>query len=176
MEPGKRFRFRSHFRVLFVVSGVVALFCAIYVWEPWKPLRFRRPATQAYEAISKDLYKELQTTQNDGWNGTYFANRKDGVLMSLTIARNSGWIFECYDSNGNYDRNFGRLYFSSDRNVIHLEPTFSSEHLPTNVYPLKRDKISFLISSNEVDKFNASTASGTDLLSSGKSEFLAREE
>lgn len=176
MAPGRRLYLRWRVSAIFYAVVVFAMVSAFYAREPWKEERFRRQASKDYNLISEALRRELTSSENVGWGGTYFANRKDGLLMALTIGENSGWIFESVDNNGRYDRNYGQLLFDESANSIHLMPTFRSQYLPKVLYPMRMGRASFLIGPTEMPDFLVANAQQANWTTAHQSEYLIRKE
>ena len=162
----------KRFSRLFLLVAVVAPSCCLYIWEPWKAPRFRRTATTAYNSISANLIREIELSQNEGWNGNYLAIRDDEVVMSLTIGKDSGFIFESFVSGGSYDRNYGRVEIN--QNTIHLIPEYESLYLQPRLIGLQKGSWKFLVGAEELQAFEDSELLGETWLAKEKCEFLIR--
>lgn len=121
-------------------------------------------ATGAHQRLEK-IQAEIKANPAHPWAGDYFTGDGLGVNVSLTIAPNSGYVFEWHSCLGLYDRNYGPIQCTS--NVIRLSFTFENkregfEGISQELVPIQWGPRSYLVSTDDIIGFCNNVNQGTE--------------
>lgn len=127
--------------------------------------RFSKDSIKASEAQVERIQLELHQSNNPGWAGEYYFGDGLGVNVTLTLAPQSGFVFDWRGCLGLYDLNYGEVQFTNGTvRLLFKYPNRLDGFLGISpeLIPVRWGKRHYLIDPHHVVDFTNAINAGTE--------------
>jgi len=157
-----------------VVVSLIGVGCALFATDGCKAQKLRSAAEVAAKERRAKIAVEVGQLSEPEWAGDYYYGDGLGVNVSLSLAPESGFVFEWHGCLGLYDRNLGPVEFADG--LVKLRPQFPNSRrgfqgIATELLPIHWGNRHYLVPPNDLIDFcnavNAQSVEGRFLLKEG---------
>ncbi len=161
------------FRLLVVVS-LFGVGYAVFATGGYKDQKLHNTAEAEAKKRRTRIDGEVGQLGEHEWAGAYYLGDGLGVNVSLSLAPESGFVFEWRGCLGLYDRNFGPVEFANG--LVKLHPRFPNtrkgfQGIATELLPIRWGNRRYLVPPDDVIEFcnavNSGLVEGRFLLKEG---------
>jgi hypothetical protein len=139
-----------------VASVAVAVVSVSAIVADTKHGKFSSEAQRTAQRQRERILVEVKKLGEHEWAGEYYAGDGLGVNTTLSLAPDSGYVFEWQGCMGLYDRNYGTVAWADDR----IRLTFTHENqrrgfqgIAPELIPISWGSRHYLVPADEITKF-----------------------